>query len=968
MIDHLLGQPSAAWKRTQVLLVIIFWLLRIAKGNAGGPRLFWLRRINRSLTRFSPWQIIVSTLTCVYAIRHLDVIVGLGAPEPLARLYSPAFYRATWIVTALDAAFATAMSIRPKWLRDICSCLFTAYYLVYATEADEKLRRFRAICTVEMLRVQWEKTSNPYIRAATYFHRTRLPVVRQIYLPRPASSRHTKPISAWLFFSHLEQELSSATDLVLDVPGGGFISMSPRHHEDRLRHCAGRVGRPVLSIDYGKAPEYPYPWAIEECFDAYKVLIESKGRVIGMSGSAFNVVVMGDSAGGNILTSMLYKVIESHTPLPIGIVLNYAVLDFNYTSWMSESQMRVMRAEQSSGHIPGVVAEQKDHYAHKSPLAVVPDVAPRRRRTRTGSWGRSLSQAWKARSGSGGGSGGAGEPIEARVRYTEEERSRQQAELYEADTRERDRRAASGKVPIGTRIAMTSRVGYFQDRIIGQSMMRAMAILYVGPKRSPDFATDYHLSPILAPSEMLAQFPPMLMTCGEKDPFVDDTVIFAGRIREAKRDRRASAGFGRRAGRRGSTSGAGRHGHLGEGLRMSVRHPDTTGPGSGSGSGLADDDDDDDEEKWVEMRIYEGWSHAYLQMSSLLREVMPVMDQMADWIVGRFDECDPRPRPLPQSQPQPQFQPQFQPQSRGQRVGSPGRLASETAGTARTHVPPSASESTSVTAPTSASAPAVVVADKNSRAAGGVGMNRSRYEFDQAITSDGDGEADDVDMLTFTPRRKRLSYSVSCPPRTAAILDAMSPGGSGARSGSFSGGSSSSSSGATTSAVSSGNTTNSNGPRTPPPLDSTPSGDSREHAKNAAPLGEFGPRVGIVVPAGRDEGMGLAGDRRPEGTGYDDRPIFMGGGEDRVVVEDGGSCRLALGNAAAVAMPIEGGVAENTDQMGPGRTSSPPSATIGPATSSPERAGLLSEAELMRRRRMEVVFGMGETAAPDGED
>ena len=66
-----------------------------------------------------------------------------------------------------------------------------------------------------------------------------------------------------------------------------------------------------------------------------------------------------------------------------------------------------------------------------------------------------------------------------------------------------------------------------------------MAILYIGPHRNPDFQSDYQLSPILAPDHLLAQFPPLLMTCGEKDPFVDDTLIFAGRVREAKRARRA---------------------------------------------------------------------------------------------------------------------------------------------------------------------------------------------------------------------------------------------------------------------------------------------------------------------------------------------------------------------------------------------------------------------------------------------
>ena len=32
------------------------------------------------------------------------------------------------------------MSIRPKWLNDICSILFSIYYIIYANEADEKVK------------------------------------------------------------------------------------------------------------------------------------------------------------------------------------------------------------------------------------------------------------------------------------------------------------------------------------------------------------------------------------------------------------------------------------------------------------------------------------------------------------------------------------------------------------------------------------------------------------------------------------------------------------------------------------------------------------------------------------------------------------------------------------------------------------------------------------------------------------
>lgn len=88
MLDQLYGKPSSSWKRSQVFLVLLFWSSRIVAGNPKGPRLFFLRRLNRFLSRFTPWQIILSTFTIIYGIKHSDAILGLQAPEPLARLYS----------------------------------------------------------------------------------------------------------------------------------------------------------------------------------------------------------------------------------------------------------------------------------------------------------------------------------------------------------------------------------------------------------------------------------------------------------------------------------------------------------------------------------------------------------------------------------------------------------------------------------------------------------------------------------------------------------------------------------------------------------------------------------------------------------------------------------------------------------------------------------------------------------------
>ena len=144
-----------------------------------------------------------------------------------------------------------------------------------------------------------------------------------------------------------------------------------------------------------------------------------------------------------------------------------------------------------------------------------------------------------------------------------------------------------------------------------------MAILYIGPNRNPDFETDYYISPILSPSHLLAYFPPVYLICGERDPFVDDTIIFAGKIREAKRHRRAEAE---------AQSCEGRHG---DGLRMTSRTKDTP-------DRILRETDED----WVSMRIIEGWGHGFLQMSSLMKEVNSVMIEMADWIDESFARAE----------------------------------------------------------------------------------------------------------------------------------------------------------------------------------------------------------------------------------------------------------------------------------------------------------------------------------------
>lgn len=132
-----------------------------------------------------------------------------------------------------------------------------------------------------------------------------------------------------------------------------------------------------------------------------------------------------------------------------------------------------------------------------------------------GDWDKDL---WMRRRASDLEADAAAEAEKAALVAAEEQQRVLEAAATKADQEMSDRQKTSR---VNTRLTMSSMAGYFQDRILTQSMMRAMAILYVGPRRQPDFDHDYFLSPIVAPARLLAEFPPCLFVCGEKDPICE---------------------------------------------------------------------------------------------------------------------------------------------------------------------------------------------------------------------------------------------------------------------------------------------------------------------------------------------------------------------------------------------------------------------------------------------------------------
>ena len=471
----------------------------------------------------------------MYAARNFSALVGLASPEPMANMYDKTYFRATWVLTAMDAGFWTAMKIRTKWLRDIASIVFSLFYLVAAERADEKVRKVRGMVTVDHLRVAWNKGTTPYLRVLQSLMRPRFTKwpPRQVRIPRPANSDYKEPASAWLYFDGPLADLQRHKKLILDVPGGGFVAMDPRCNDDKLFSWATNSGLPILSLDYKKAPEFPYPYAINEVFDVYATLIRTRGKCIGMSGETMpNIVITGDSAGGNLAVAATLMILETTStpfrpaprgtalPPPDGLVCFYPALDMNIGNWMTDEQMSLIRDRKFRKTYRSIVRKKSRQY---NDLVGTPHHSD----------DEDESPPVKD------GISGPKTPID-KLKSSRPEFSHGGPQTLQTpispEAKTDGASVSHHPQPLRTRLATSSMISYVNDRVLTPEMMRAMIILYIGEHNRPDFTQDYFLSPVLAPDYLLAKFPKTYFMTGERDPLVDDTVIFAGRLRRAKEE------------------------------------------------------------------------------------------------------------------------------------------------------------------------------------------------------------------------------------------------------------------------------------------------------------------------------------------------------------------------------------------------------------------------------------------------
>ena len=97
--------------------------------------------------------------------------------------------------------------------------------------------------------------------------------------------------------------------VVMYLHGGGYIWMSAHTHQAVMAAISSSADARVLGVDYRRAPEHPYPAAVDDAVAAYTWLL-AQDVLPGQ------IAVAGDSAGGGLVLALLLALRERGIPLP----------------------------------------------------------------------------------------------------------------------------------------------------------------------------------------------------------------------------------------------------------------------------------------------------------------------------------------------------------------------------------------------------------------------------------------------------------------------------------------------------------------------------------------------------------------------------------------------------------------------------------------------------------------------------
>lgn len=144
------------------------------------------------------------------------------------------------------------------------------------------------------------------------------------YAPLPLEDVHDLDLPGGPTVRRYRPRASRPLPTVLYCHGGGWVLGDLDSHDELCRHLAETLPAVVVSVDYRRAPEHPYPAALEDCWAALRWC---EGEISNLGGDPAGLIVAGESAGGSIAAVLAQRARDCGGPTIAAQLLWYPSVD-----------------------------------------------------------------------------------------------------------------------------------------------------------------------------------------------------------------------------------------------------------------------------------------------------------------------------------------------------------------------------------------------------------------------------------------------------------------------------------------------------------------------------------------------------------------------------------------------------------------------------------------------------------------
>ena len=166
-----------------------------------------------------------------------------------------------------------------------------------------------------------------------------LPVIRELTQSRVAFAGTPEPIyqvinrfipgpSAYLPIRIYRPNDDQNAPALIFFHGGGWVLNFLDIYDAALHRLANQSGSVIISVNYQKAPEHPFPTPFDDCY-ATLLWVKANGKALGIDPS--RVGVGGDSAGGNLAAAVAVKARDEAIALSYQLLV-YPCVDRDFTT------------------------------------------------------------------------------------------------------------------------------------------------------------------------------------------------------------------------------------------------------------------------------------------------------------------------------------------------------------------------------------------------------------------------------------------------------------------------------------------------------------------------------------------------------------------------------------------------------------------------------------------------------------